>query len=99
VGRRRARRRHRHGLAYDAFDLDETQVRSYSDAAIVTARHTQRGSAFGHPIPEAARATHVLIRDGQRWRLANLHMSFIAGTPGAPPLPGPASPSAGSNEQ
>jgi len=91
--------RHHHGLAYDAFDLDETQVRSYGDAAIATARDTQRGTAFGHPIPEALRATHVLIRDGQRWRLASVQMSFIAGTRGAPPLPGPASPSAGRNEQ
>jgi hypothetical protein len=25
---------------------------------------------------------------GDRWQLAAIHMSFIAGTPGAPPIPG-----------
>jgi ketosteroid isomerase-like protein len=91
--------RHRNGLAYDAFDLDETQTRHYGEVAIVTARHSQRGSAFGHPIPEAVRATHVLTRDTQHWRLAVVQMSFIAGTPGAPPPPVPVASAADSDEQ
>jgi hypothetical protein len=28
---------------------------------------------------EALRATHVLVRDAGTWRLASMHMSFIAG--------------------
>jgi ketosteroid isomerase-like protein len=78
--------RHRQGLRYEAFGIDETQVRTYGDVA--TARERQRGAAFGNPVPEALRATHVLVREGDRWRLAVIQMSFIAGTPGAPPIPG-----------
>jgi ketosteroid isomerase-like protein len=85
--------RHGQGLHYDAFDVDEAQVRTYGDVAVAVARDTQRGTAFGHPVPEAARTTHVLVRQAGRWRLASLHMSFIAGTPGAPPVPGAPSPS------
>jgi ketosteroid isomerase-like protein len=80
--------RHNQGLHYDAFDVEETQVRTYGEVAIVTARETQRGTAFGNPIPEGLQATHVLVRERGRWRLAALHMSFVAGTPGAPPIPG-----------
>lgn len=80
--------RHSQGLRYQAFDVDEVQVRTYGDIAVAVGRDTQRGTAFGHAVPEAARATHVLVRQAGRWRLASLHLSFIAGTPGAPPLPG-----------
>jgi hypothetical protein len=39
-------------------------------------------------VPQSLRNTFVLVADGDAWRLASLHMSFIAGTPGAPPVPG-----------
>jgi ketosteroid isomerase-like protein len=80
--------RHHQGLRYDAFDVEELQARTYGEVAIVTARESQRGTAFGNPIPEAVQATHVLGSDGESWRLAAVHMSFVAGTPGAPPIPG-----------
>ena len=81
--------RHRQGeLSYQAFDLDEIQTRLLGDAAVVTARNNTRGTYQGHPIPEAVRATLVLVRDGDAWRLAAIHMSFVAGTAGAPPIPG-----------
>jgi hypothetical protein len=34
------------------------------------------------------RGTLVLVKDAKGWRLAAIHMSFIAGTAGAPPIPG-----------
>ena len=80
--------RHHQGLSYDSFGLEQTSVRTRGDTAIVTARTTQHGTAFGNPIPEAVRATYVLIRQGEHWRLASAHMSFIVGPPGAPPIPG-----------
>ena len=81
--------RHRHGdLAYQAFGLDEVQGRLLGQAAVVTARNTTRGTYRGHRIPEAVRATLTLISDAGRWKLAAIHMSFIAGTAGAPPIPG-----------
>lgn len=76
------------GLHYESFDLDELQTRVHGDAAAVTARQTARGTAGGQPVPEAMRATLTLVVEGGSWRLAGIHMSFIAGTPGAPPLPG-----------
>ena len=80
--------RHDQDLRYDAFDVDEIQVRTYGDVAVAVAQDTQRGTAFGNAVPEALRTTHVLVRQAGNWRLASLHMSFIAGTPGAPPVPG-----------
>lgn len=80
--------RHGQGLRYEAFDVDEVQVRTYGAVAVAVARDTQRGTAFGNAVPEALRTTHVLVSHAGSWRLASLHMSFIAGTPGAPPVPG-----------
>lgn len=76
------------GLAYERFDIDEIQTRVHGDAALVTLRQTMKGSHRGQPVPEAARATLALTRDADRWQLAGIHISFIAGTPGAPPMPG-----------
>jgi ketosteroid isomerase-like protein len=84
--------RHRSGdLRYESFGLAEVQTRVYGRAAVVTARNNTRGSYQGHPIPEATRATLVLVDDAGDWRLAAIHMSFIAGTAGAPPIPSAAS--------
>ena len=81
--------RHRPGeLAYDSFGLAEVQARVHGEAAVVTARNNTIGSYQGHPIPEATRATLVLVRGAGHWQLAAAHMSFLAGTRGAPPVPG-----------
>jgi len=80
--------RHRSGdLRYDSFGLTEVEARVYGHAAVVTARNNTRGSYQGHPIPQATRATLILVGDAGNWQLAAIHMSFIAGTPGAPPIP------------
>jgi ketosteroid isomerase-like protein len=83
----------RHGsgdLTYQDFSLEEVQGRPVGpDTAVVIARNNTRGSYRGHPIPEATRATLVLASSADRWQLAAIHMSFIAGTAGAPPIPGP----------
>jgi hypothetical protein len=34
----------------------------------------------------------TLVADARRWKLAAIHMSFIAGAPVAPPIPGAAGP-------
>ena len=85
--------RHASGdLHYDRFTVDDVEVRDHGDTALVTATHNARGSFSGTPLPEALRASLALVRspgDGEDgWRLAGLHLSFIAGTPGAPPIPG-----------
>ena len=77
------------GLHYDGFHLEDMQARVYGDTAIVTARQVVRGTHAGNPIPSETRASLVLVRQSGSWRLATVHMSFMAGTPGAPPVPGP----------
>ena len=80
--------RHRPGeLSYDSFGLAEVQVRVHGETAVVTVRNNTSGSYQGHSIPEAARATLVMVRDAGNWQLAAAHMSFLAGTRGAPPIP------------
>jgi hypothetical protein len=85
--------RHRsRDLSYQDFSLDEIQARPIGqDTVVAIARNNTRGSYQGHPIPEATRATLVLASNGGHWQLAAIHMSFIAGTAGAPPVPGSAS--------
>jgi ketosteroid isomerase-like protein len=81
--------RHASGeLTYEQFAVDEVDARPHDDVAVITARHTAAGNYNGQPIPAALRATLVLVDDDGRPRLAALHLSFIAGTPGAPPIPG-----------
>src|SRR4051794_20822191 len=45
------------GFRYEAFDLAEVQSRLHGEAAIVLLRINQKGTAQGHPVPEASRAT------------------------------------------
>jgi hypothetical protein len=85
-------RHHSGDLSYQDFSLEEVQARPVApDTSVVIARNNTRGSYRGHPIPEATRATLVLASRAGRWQLAGIHMSFIAGTAGAPPMPGAAS--------
>jgi ketosteroid isomerase-like protein len=71
-------------LHYDELDLDEVATREYGDCAVTTARWNARGTARGHPIPEATRVTLIAVDDDGDWRLAGIHFSFIAGAPGSP---------------
>jgi ketosteroid isomerase-like protein len=76
------------GLHYENVQLEEVRTYPYDDAAVVTARQVVRGTMNGNPLPfEAVRATIVLVRSADGWQMAAFHASFIAGTPGAPPLP------------
>jgi ketosteroid isomerase-like protein len=60
------------------FDLDETQVRLYGDAAVVTARVTVTGkNKEGAPFRTRSRFTDVFVwRDG-RWQIVAGHSSHI----------------------
>jgi ketosteroid isomerase-like protein len=76
------------GLSYTAFSFDDRQVRNHADTVIVTGQQHQAGTFQGNPLPfEVVRATLVLVREPDRWTIASMHMSFIAGTPGAPAAP------------
>lgn len=80
--------RHAGGLRYETFGLQEPRVRRYGDVAVVVARQVGKGTYQGNPVPAEVRASLILLRQPDRWRLAGSHLSFIAGTPGAPPVPG-----------
>ena len=89
--------RHQGELRYETFTVDEVTVRRYGSVAVVIGRQDAVGTFAGNPTPQVLRNTFVLVEsaDGPGgWRLASLHMSFVAGTPGAPPLPGPPPPAA-----
>ena len=74
-------------LHYAALSLDERAARDHGACVIVVARLNAQGTARGHAIPEAVRATLVCLPRDDGWLLAAIHYSFIAGTPGAPGLP------------
>jgi len=76
------------GLDSPSSTIDDRQVRVGGDTARVTARQSTVGTYRGHPVPEAVRSTVVLSRATGRWQLVRVHMSFVAGTRGAPPVPG-----------
>jgi ketosteroid isomerase-like protein len=76
-------------LHYDELSLDEVTTRRYGDCAVTTARWNARGTAQEHPVPEAARLTLITVHHNGEWRLAGVHFSFIADTPGAPGGPVP----------
>ena len=81
--------RHQGGLVYEQFALEEIEIHLHRDVAVVTARNNAHGNYQGHPIPEALRTTLVIVSTPDALRLAAVHMSFVAGTQGSPPLPGP----------
>jgi ketosteroid isomerase-like protein len=68
-------------LHYDELSLEEMTTRRYGDCAVTTARWNARGTAQGHPIPEATRLTLITVNQDGEWRLAGVHFSFIAGPP------------------
>jgi ketosteroid isomerase-like protein len=75
-------------LKYRTFELADISVRRYGEAAVVIAQQSAAGAYRGHEVPGDLRVT-LLVTDASGSRqLASAHMSFIAGTPGAPPVPG-----------
>ena len=72
-------------LEYRSFGLDEAEVRTYGDAAIVVCRQTAAGvyedENGRYDIDERFRATLVFVRQKGHWRLAGLQLSPILGRP------------------
>jgi ketosteroid isomerase-like protein len=56
----------------------------FGDCAIVVGVHDQEASYRGQANDGQLPATHILVREGDSWRLAGIHMSPIT----APPTPG-----------
>jgi ketosteroid isomerase-like protein len=75
-------------LTYRTFELADVAVRRYGDAAVVIAHQSAAGAYRGREVPGDLRVTLVVTDASGSRQLAGAHMSFIAGTPGAPPVPG-----------
>ena len=69
------------GLSYESFGLYEMDTRFYGGAAVATCRQTQAGEFQGNDVGEEFRATLIFAEREQRWLLAGLHLSPIAGVP------------------
>ena len=81
--------RHHEGLAYEHFGLEEIHIHLHDGVAVVTARHDARGHYRDQPLPGSLRVTLVVASESEAPQLAAVHMSFIAGMPGSPPLAAP----------
>jgi uncharacterized protein (TIGR02246 family) len=78
--------RHERGsLKYEAFELDEVQVRLYGDAALTVCRQIARGAYEDEngrfELDDQFRATLFFVTQDGRWRLAGLQLSPILGRP------------------
>lgn len=78
----------RHGpLHYDSLALAEITTRTYGEVVVAIATQLQQATYNGNPVPTTTRASIVLRRKENEWKIANIHFSFVAGTEGAPPIP------------
>jgi hypothetical protein len=70
-------------LVTSALDWRDTRVRVFGDCAIVVGVHDQEAAYRGQPNNGQFRATHILVRENDAWRLAGMHLSPIAAPPAA----------------
>jgi ketosteroid isomerase-like protein len=78
--------RHESGnLKYKSFELDKAGVRIYGDAAVAVCREIAEGvyedENGRYDLQDQFRATLVFVKQQERWLLAGLHLSPIAGRP------------------
>lgn len=71
------------GLANSAFAVTDPRIRVHGDAAIVIGVVEQGGSNRGEDISGKFRVSLVVLREGDRWRLANVHLGQLK-FPGPP---------------
>ncbi|MFI0977504.1 nuclear transport factor 2 family protein [Streptomyces sp. NPDC021093] len=62
------------GLENRAFTVEEPQVRSYGDAAVVVGVQTQKTSVRGSDSSGRFRVSLLAVRPGDHWLLANVHI-------------------------
>jgi ketosteroid isomerase-like protein len=68
-------------LVTKTLDWHDVEVREFGGVAIAIGVHEQTASFKGTPADGKFRATHVLVREGDEWRLAGIHLSAIGGPP------------------
>ncbi len=55
-------------LTHELMESEDVQVRSYGDAAVVTALTTSKGKFGGQEFSSRERATDVFVKQSGRWR-------------------------------
>jgi ketosteroid isomerase-like protein len=65
-------------LTHDVMDFDETRVRVYGNAAVVTARGVSSGQYRGQAFRELERVSDVFVRQGEAWQCVLTHLSHIS---------------------
>jgi ketosteroid isomerase-like protein len=68
-------------LRYESLVWDDALPRLYGDAAVVTGRETVKGKYENYDLQDQFRTTLVFVKQQERWLLASLHLSPIAGRP------------------
>ncbi len=66
-------------LVTEKLDWAEVEVREFGRTAIAIGVHEQVATHRGNPVNGRFRATHVLVRADDGWRLAGMHLSPIGG--------------------
>jgi hypothetical protein len=76
------------GLVYTSYGYDEVSVQRHPGCTVVVARLKADGTWQGHAVPGVLRTGMVLVPTEGGWQVTFTQHSFMAGTPGAPPIPG-----------
>lgn len=67
------------GLVTERLTWTDVEVRDFGGTAVAIGVHEQLATHQGNPANGRFRATHVLVRENDRWRLAGIHLSPIGG--------------------
>jgi hypothetical protein len=68
-------------LKHEAFDWQDVRVRVYGDAAVAIGTQAQKTTFQGRDVSGPFRVTQVLVRKGDRWLIASIHLSPIGQPP------------------
>ncbi|HEX2909992.1 MAG TPA: nuclear transport factor 2 family protein [Chloroflexia bacterium] len=68
-------------LNYESVELDEEQVRIYTDAAVTICRLIQKGKYRDEDIQGQLRTSLIWVKQRENWLLAGLHFSSIMQKP------------------
>ena len=74
--------RYRSGaLATRRLDWRDVEVRVHGDTAVAIGVHDQEATHQGNQVDGTFRATHVLVRSEDGWRIAGMHLSPLGVMP------------------
>jgi ketosteroid isomerase-like protein len=59
----------------------DVDVREYGDSVVTIGTQSQEAAYQGSPSNGDFRISHLFVRDGERWRIAGMHLSLTKITP------------------